>query len=296
MQPEVYGELYERLTGKLLRWLTEATLLLPNTVVALVLLLASWFVSMLLAAIARRGFRRMAIDEAAARLMVTLLRLGVLGAGLFGALDLLGLNTALTSLLAGAGILGLALGFAFQDLASNLISGVGLAIAQRRAFRVGDLVETNGFVGVVEHVGLRTTSLRTVDGKHVVVPNKHLYQSILVNLTVSGRRRVDLTFGVDRAADLQKVTEVTLAALESVRPRLMNPPPRVYLRRFTDSAIEVLAWVWVDFSGPEDVFRAEHEAILALQAAYAEAGILLPFPIRTLDVRDKAGGLVIRQL
>lgn len=296
MQPEVYGELYERLTGKLLRWLTEATLLLPNTVVALVLLLASWFVSMLLAAIARRGFRRMAIDEAAARLMVTLLRLGVLGAGLFGALDLLGLNTALTSLLAGAGILGLALGFAFQDLASNLISGVGLAIAQKRAFRVGDLVETNGFVGVVEHVGLRTTSLRTVDGKHVVVPNKHLYQSILVNLTVSGRRRVDLTFGVDRAADLQKVTEVTLAALESVRPRLMNPPPRVYLRRFTDSAIEVLAWVWVDFSGPEDVFRAEHEAILALQAAYAEAGILLPFPIRTLDVRDKAGGLVIRQL
>lgn len=296
MRPEVYGDLYERLLGKLLRWLAEAVELLPNTVVALVVLLAFWLLSVASAAGARRAFHRMGTDEAAARLMVTLLRLGVLGTGLFCALDLLGLNTFLTSLLAGAGILGLALGFAFQDLASNLISGVGLAIARKRAFQVGDLVETNGFTGVVEHVGLRTTYLGTVDGKQIVVPNKHIYQAILVNLTASGRRRIDLVFGVDRNSDLARVTEVTRAALESVQPRLADPPPRVYLRRFTESAIEVLCWIWVEFSGPEDVFKAEHEAIIALQIAYAEAGITLPFPIRTLDVRDKAGGLVIRQL
>lgn len=296
MQPEVYADLYDRLTGKLFRWLTEAVELLPNTVVALVLLLGFWLLSVAAAAVAKRGLGRMGTDEAAARLIVTLLRLTVLGAGFFAVLDLLGLNTFLTSLLAGAGILGLALGFAFQDLASNLISGVGLAIARKRAFQVGDLVETNGYLGVVEHVGLRTTYLGTVDGKQIVVPNKHIYQSILVNLTASGRRRIDLTFGVDRSADLARVTEVTRTALESVQLRLADPPPRVYLRRFTDSAIEVLCWIWVEFSGPEDVFKAEHDAILALQAAYAEAGITLPFPIRTLDVRDKTGGLVIRQL
>src|SRR5688572_20477283 len=231
MQPKVYADLYERLTGKLFRWLTDATLLLPNTVVALVLFVAFWLLSLGAAALARRALGRMGTDEAAARLIVTVLRLSVLGAGLFAVLDLLGLNTFLTSLLAGAGILGLALGFAFQDLASNLISGIGLAIARKRAFQIGDLVETNGHIGVVEHVGLRTTYLSAIDGRQIVIPNKHIYQAILVNLTASGRRRIDLTFGVDRAADLNRVTEVTRTALESVQVRMADPPPRVYLRR-----------------------------------------------------------------
>lgn len=288
MQPGVYRELYQRLMNKLFRWIEGFVELLPNTVAAVLLLLAFWLASVVIVALVRRGLERMHTDRAAARLVVTLVRLIVLGAGLFGALDLLGLDKALTSLLAGAGIIGLALGFAFQDLAANLIAGIALAIARKRPFQVGDLLETNGFVGTVQHVGLRTTYLGTLDGKTIVIPNKHIYQTTLVNLSVSHQRRVDLTLAVDRAADLTRVTEVTRAALESIQPRLSEPSPRVYFRRFTESAVELTGWFWIDFSVQEDLLRAEHAAVTTVHAAFREAKIELAFPVRTLQVKDKA--------
>jgi len=286
MQPEVYQKLYQRLVGQLWSLLERFVEMLPNTVVAVALLLLFWVASLLAATLTKRGLRQIHADPAAGRLVVTLVRLAVLGTGLFGALDLLHLDKALTSLLAGAGIIGLALGFAFQDLASNLISGVGLAIARKRAFQLGDVVETNGFIGMVEHVGLRVTYLGTIDGKTIVMPNRHIYQNTLVNLSASGRRRVDFTLAVDRFADLPRAAEAALAALHTIEPRRPDPPPRVYFKRFSDSAIELTCWLWIDFRDLEDIFRAEHAGVIALQTAFREAGIVLPFPIRTLHVRE----------
>jgi len=295
MSPEVYEKLYLRLIAKLFRWLEHLVEMLPNTVVALLLITLFWVVSVLAAALARKALRGIKADQAASRLMVGLVRVSVLGTGLFMALGLLGLDKAVTSLLAGAGIVGLALGFAFQDLAANLISGVALAVSREHPFQAGDLVETNGLLGVVDHVDLRTTTITTLDGKSVIIPNKQVYQTILVNLTASGRRRVELVVGVDYASNLAHVTSVTLSALETVRPRRSDPPPRVYFRRFGDSSIELLAWFWIDFRGQEDLLRAQHDAVIAIQAAYARADIHIPFPIRTLDLHGK-GELTLRKL
>ena len=295
MQPEVYEKLYERLLGKLFRWLEGMVEMLPNTVVAVLLLLFFWVASLIAGNLAKRGLARMNADPAAGRLMVTLIRLLVFGAGVFVALGLLGLDKALGSLLAGAGIVGLAVGFAFQDLAANLISGVALAIGKQHPFEAGDLVDTNGYLGVVEHVDLRSTTLLTLDGKSVIIPNKHVYQSTLVNLTASKKRRVELTVGVDYASNLSQVADVTLAALESVDSRRKEPPARVFFQRFGESSIELHCWFWIDFRRQEDLLRAQSEGIMAIQRAFARSGIQIPFPVRMLDVRDKAG-LAIRKL
>src|SRR5690606_28863708 len=100
--------------------------------------------------------------------------LAIFFVGISIALDVLQLDKAVSSLLAGAGIIGLALGFAFQDLTANFISGIYITF--RRPFEVGHQVETNGFTGTVENIELRSTTLRTIDGLHVIIPNKDIFQ------------------------------------------------------------------------------------------------------------------------
>jgi small conductance mechanosensitive channel len=295
MQPEVYEKLYQRLLGKLFRWLEGVVEMLPNTVVAVLLLLLFWVASVIIGSLTRRALARMNADAAASRLMVTLIRLLVFGAGLFVALGLLGLDKALGSLLAGAGIVGLALGFAF--------SGSGRQLDQRSCSGDQSRAPLPGWrFGRHQRLPRRHRARRsplhdhlTLDGKSVIIPNKQVYQSTLVNLTASKKRRVELHVNVDYAANLAQVVDVTLAALETVDPRRKDPPARVYFQRFAESSIELIAWFWIDFRKQEDLLRAQHDGIIAIQRAFARSGIDLPFPIRTLDVRDKAG-LAIRKL
>lgn len=89
---------------------------------------------------------------------------------LFGALSILHLDKTVTSILAGAGIVGLALGFAFQDIAANFISGVAMAV--QRPIRTGELVEVAGQLGIVERIDLRTTEIKSLQGLQVIIPNK----------------------------------------------------------------------------------------------------------------------------
>lgn len=116
------------------------------------------------------------------------------------ALIVLGLSKTVTTLLAGVGILGLALGFAFQDIAENFIAGVLMAF--RRPIYIGDLIESNDFVGTVEEINLRTTVIRTADGKHVLIPNSEVLQNSIVNFSRSSELRVDLACGVSYGDDL----------------------------------------------------------------------------------------------
>ncbi|WP_439556631.1 mechanosensitive ion channel domain-containing protein, partial [Dyadobacter sp.] len=85
----------------------------------------------------------------------------------------LGLDKTVTSLLAGAGVLALALGFAFQDLTTNFISGAFIAI--QRPIKVGDIIETNGFTGKVLSIGLRSVKLDNFAGQHVELPSKDIF-------------------------------------------------------------------------------------------------------------------------
>ena len=92
-------------------------------------------------------------------LVKTVIYVLILGIGLFAALSVLNLDGTVTSLLAGAGIIGLALGFAFQDIAANFISGV--LLSTRHPFGIGDIIETNDFFGTVQKLNLRNTIILT---------------------------------------------------------------------------------------------------------------------------------------
>ena len=246
----------ERTLQKLQGWLQAFVDMLPNLAVAILVLFVFWLASIAAVAATHRALARLKARPSIQGLITTLLRITILFAGLMIALGILNLDKALTSILAGAGIVGLALGFAFQDLAANFISGVGLSIHRTYPFKVGDIIETNDVFGIVQQISLRTTELRTLDGKQITIPNKLIYQDKLTNHSFSGERRVDLQCGISYGEDLEKVRKVSLEAIESIENRNKNKDVEFYFQEFGDSSINFLVWFWISFHKQTDYLRA----------------------------------------
>ena len=276
-------------TGKLSKWVETFGEMLPNIIVALLVMSLFWLLARVVCSATDRALRRFDTHQAARDLVSRIIRIAVLLVGFVVALGVMNLDKALASILAGAGIVGLALGFAFQDLAGNLISGVGLAVHQKWPFKIGDVVETNDVFGVVEKIYLRTSIVRTLDGKMVVIPNKQIYQNKVVNYSVSGERRVDLECGVSYGDDLQKVKRVVTETLEQIEGRDPSRSVEVFFTGFGSSSINLVGRFWIDYERQPDFLDARSDAVLAIKKAFDANDIVIPFPIRTLDFGIRGG-------
>lgn len=118
-------------------------------------------------------------NKAVNRLISTIMTVVIVIIGLFISLGVLGLDKTVTSLLAGAGVAGLAIGLAFQESLINTISGIVLAV--RKNIRLGEHIESNGYNGKVKAVNLRETIIETIEGQMVIIPNKSVIQNPLIN-------------------------------------------------------------------------------------------------------------------
>jgi small conductance mechanosensitive channel len=284
---------FSKLIDKLDGWLEQAVLLLPNFLVGVVVVVFFW----LLAKLVKKATDRLLepiLPTQIARLLASVGYLAMLTAGVFVALGVLGLNKTVTSLLAGAGILGLAIGFAFQDIAANFMSGILLAL--RRPFVLGELIEANGFFGTVQKISLRSTEIRSPQGQLVLVPNRQVFENPIVNYSRSGERRVDLAVGVAYGDDLEKARRVAVAAVEEIETRQADRPVELFYEEFGDSSINFVVRFWIDFARQREYLAARSEAIERLKAAFDEAGITIPFPIRTLDFGVVGGDRLSRDL
>jgi small conductance mechanosensitive channel len=282
---QVYGDVM----GKLSKWAEAFAEMLPNIVVAILVLGLFWLAARLACGASDRALKRFDTHQAARDLISRIIRIAVLLAGFVVALGVMNLDKALASILAGAGIVGLALGFAFQDLAGNLISGVGLAIHQRWPFKIGDVVDTNDVFGVVEKIYLRTSIIRTLDGKMAVIPNKQIYQNKVMNYSASGTRRVDLECGVSYGDDLEKVHQVVTESLSGIEKRDTSRDVEVFFTGFGSSSINLVGRFWVDYAKHPDFLDAQSRAVIAVKKAFDANDIVIPFPIRTLDFGIRGG-------
>lgn len=197
------------------------------------------------------------------------------------------LLAAIIVLLAGAGIVGLALGFAFQDIAANFISGIILVL--RKPIAIGDVISSNGHFGTVHAINLRATEVRTPQGQLVTVPNKEVFQQVLVNYSEAGRRRIDLSVGVSYGDDLEQVQRITLEAIRSLPNVMPEPEVVVWYTAFGDSSINFDVCYWVPFTRQSEYRTAVSEGIIAIKRAFDDNHITIPFPIRTLDFGIKGG-------
>jgi small conductance mechanosensitive channel len=272
--------MFNELIAKLQRWGQDFVLLLPNLAVAVTVLLAAWLISIVVGKTVARIMGRVSDQHALNELVRRLARFVVMAGGFLVALAVLQLEDAAATFLAGAGIVGIAIGFAFQDLTANFIAGVVMAI--KRPINLGELVETNGHQGIVQRIELRSTWLETLDGKIIMIPNRKVFEDSVVNLSRSGQRRVELQVGVSYDGDLEAVRRVTLAAVEGVAPRL-DRPVELFFDAFGESSIDLTVRFWIAFGGATDYLVARSAAIQAIHLAYQRERITIPFPIRTLD-------------
>ena len=269
--------------------------LLPNLVLAVLIVIAAAFVARLVRGLVARVLHR-AADRApqtknVVDLLATIVYIAVLAAGTFVALSVLKLDGVVTTLLAGAGVVGLALGFAFQDIASNFIAGILMAI--RNPFLVGEIIETNGYTGFVREISLRSTVVHTFQGQKVILPNAKVFGDPIVNFSALGERRIDLSCGVGYGDDLGHAQSVALEAVKSMDGLMEGKPVQLYYTEFGDSSINFTVRFWVRYQAHPDFLDAQSEAIKAIKTAFDRNGVTIPFPIRTLDF-DPNGGVALR--
>ncbi|MEO0559990.1 MAG: mechanosensitive ion channel family protein [Bacteroidota bacterium] len=295
--PVPVAETASGLIVKLQGWVEHAILLLPNIVVAFLVVVVFAMLARLARRVVQSVLSRLTTRAPQAgnvtNLLGTLAYIVVLAAGTFIALKFLRLDGLVTTLLAGAGVVGLALGFAFQDIASNFISGVLMAV--NPIFLVGEIIETNGHMGSVREISLRTTVIDTFDGRKVALPNAKVFGEPLVNYSARRERRIDLACGVGYGDDLGNAQKVAVEAVKSLDMLKKGRPVTLFYTEFGDSSINFVVSFWVDFSKQVDFLEAQSEAIKAIKQAFDEKGVTIPFPIRTLDF-DPNGGVELSKM
>ncbi len=275
------------LSNKLTLWVKEFIRLLPNIVLASVILVLGLFIAKYIRKLALRVIRKVSHIETINTLFSSVIYAVSIGVVFFVVLSVLNLDKAVTSILAGAGILGLALAFAFQDIAANFMSGIFLSF--RRPLGVGDIIESNGHMGIVEEVNLRDTMIRTFQGQRVIIPNKDVFQKAIENYSALGKRRLDLAVGVSYGDNLQKVKDIAIAAAEKVSVRAQEEEITLFYNEFGDSSINFSIRIWMQDTTQPTFLQGRHEAIMHIKEAFDANDIMIPFPIRTLDFGIKGG-------
>jgi small-conductance mechanosensitive channel len=202
------------------------------------------------------------------------------------ALDILGVN--IMPFIAGAGIAGIAIGFAAKDTLSNLIAGVLLILD--RPFEVGDRIEVwsaptgSATWGDVIDIGLRATKIKTTDNIVIVIPNNEIMKRDIVNYTIiTSKIRIRINIGIAYDADLKKAKDIISAVAGTSDWVAEEPPPKVVVRNFGESSVDLQLRVWInDARRRMDVIDYITDAV---KEAFDSQGIEIPYPKRDITIK-----------
>jgi MscS family membrane protein len=202
------------------------------------------------------------------------------------ALDSLGVNVM--PFIAGAGVAGVAIGFAARDTLSNLIAGILLIID--RPFEIGDRIEVwsapsgTSTWGDVIDIGLRATKIKTTDNIVIIIPNNEIMLRDIINYTtISERIRVRINIGIAYDADMQKAKDIILEVADSAEWVAKDPPPQVVVRKFGESSVDLQLRAWIN-----DARRRMNTISYitdTVKTRFDENGLEIPYPKRVIYVK-----------
>ncbi|NLA69294.1 MAG: mechanosensitive ion channel [Gammaproteobacteria bacterium] len=259
-------------------------LLVALAVVALAWWLGKWAGRRVGLRIARRNWQ--AENPYFANLAQRLVQWLVLLGGVLVALDLLGATALVGAVMGSAGVIGLALGFAFKDIAENYVAGVLLSL--RRPVAPGELLRIDGaHEGRVAALTSRATILVTHDGNRLTLPNALVFKSVVLNFSSNPRRRLEFAIPVDAAESIRCVQELALDAIRRTDGVLPDPGPSWTVEAYDASAITLRFFAWVD-QRESDLGKVRSEAIHAVRTRLAEAGVRAPRNIQYTAALDEA--------
>ncbi|MEE4637998.1 MAG: mechanosensitive ion channel family protein [Wenzhouxiangella sp.] len=253
---------------------------------ALILVLSGLVVAMLASRLVLRALRHR-LTPNSTQLLRRGLFYGILGLFLASALRELGFS--LSVLMGAAGVLTVAIGFASQTTASNLISG--LFLIGERSFEIGDIITVGATTGEVLSIDALSVKLRTMDNLYVRIPNETLIKSEVTTLSRFPIRRYDIMLGVAYKENLDRVRDLLMQVAESNNLCLDEPTPLFIFTGFGESSLNIQFSVWAR----RETFLALRNTISAeIKQAFDDAGIEIPFPHRTLYAGEATQPMPVR--
>ena len=200
--------------------------------------------------------------------------------GITIAFGVAGYDDFLRSLATIAAAATLAIGFAMQDVLKNFVAGV--FIFTEKPFKIGDWIEWDDNVGVVEDISLRITRVRTFDNELLTVPNSQLTDSVVKNPVDAGKLRLKFVFGIGYDDDVEAATNIILEEARTHDGIMDDPEPSVRLTELGDSSVGLQSRIWIRDPSRADFVKTRGEYVRSVKARFDEAGIDIPYPHRTL--------------
>lgn len=270
-----------KLWDKLYNWLDMLILKLPNILMAIGIMILFYFMAKGIRKLFRKVLLQQVSQESIRDIISKVIFVTVLMTGFFMALGVLELDKVLTSILAGAGVIGLAVGLALQGTLSNTFGGLVLSFMDK--IRINDYIETDEASGFVTEISLRNMVIRKPDNNYVVIPNSKFIDGSFTNYSLSPRTKISVSCGVGYESSLQKVEEIVVKIISENFKQQDDEAVEFYFTEFGDSSINFFTRFSVDMVNSKQELIAKHKAIKLIKEHFDKQNINIPFPIRTLD-------------
>jgi len=267
------------LLEKLANWFDSFIVNLPNLILALLVFMIAYILAKKISNKTKKILQNRITQGSIRSLIGSTVSIIIIGLGIILALGILNLDQALNSLIAGAGVAGLAIGLAIQGTLSNTFAGISLSL--KEDVNIDDYIETNGFAGTVVDINLRDTKIRTVDNNLVIIPNSAISGNPYKNFSLTRDLRVVLECGVGYESDLDKVEQVVREAI-GLKFKYREADIEFYYLAFGDSSINFQLRFWIQATEHRALIRARSKAVVIIKQAFDRENINIPFPIRTI--------------
>jgi len=243
----------------------------PNVIAAILILIVGFWITKRMVKVLRKVMNKRGIDETLQKFLGDLIGWALKVLIIIVAISQVGVES--TSFIAVLGAAGLAIGLALQGSLANFAGGTLIMIF--KPFKLGDLIEAQGELGVVKEIQIFVTKLNSPQNKLIIIPNGILSNGNIINYTEEGKLRIDLTFGVGYDEDIKKTKEVLMEVLTKNDKVLKDPAPTINVSELADSSINFAVRPWAK---PEHYWDVYFEVLEDGKYALDKAGIEIPYP------------------
>ncbi len=274
---ESVSNLWEKLDG----WLESIVLKIPNLAMAILVMVLFYFLARGIRKVLKRTILKKIHQVSIQEIIAKVVFVTIILIGFFIALGVLDLDKVLTSILAGAGVVGLAVGLALQGTLSNTFGGLILSFMPQ--LKINDFINADGVSGFVTEISLRNIILKQPDNNVVVIPNSKFIDGSFTNYSMNKRNRIFVNCGVGYESDLQMVEDLTVKIIKDNFKQNDDEEVEFFFTEFGDSSINFMVRFWADCINVKQEHAARHKAIKTIKKHFDERDVNIPFPIRTLD-------------
>lgn len=259
--------------------------LLPNMAIAIVVFFIFFFVGRAVKRLVRSLTRNRRQARNLGLVLGRLAQGAIVLVGLFVALSIVIPSIKANDLVQLLGISGVAIGFAFRDILQNFLAGILILLTE--PFQINDQIVFKDFEGTIENIETRATTIRTYDGRRIVIPNSELFTNSVTVNTAFETRRLQYDIGIGYGDDIERARQLILEAMHEIQDVLKEPAPDAIVVELAASSVNIRARWWIQPPRRSDALALQDKVLTAIKNKLTANGIDLPFPTQQILFHDQ---------